>query len=148
MLNILIDTNVAVDFVINRQPFYEMSAKIVEVAKLNYVKGFVSASSVTDIYYISGRELKNRKLAFELLKNFLKTFKVAKVSQKEIDNALELNWKDFEDAVQYSTALLSNMDYIITRNINDFESSEVPVITPEDFCKLLETEEPDDNDDC
>ena len=133
---------------ITRLPFLEMSAKVTEAVKLKKVEGYVSASSVTDIYYIARRELKNKEAVLNLMKDMLKSIKIAKVSQSEIDNAIELGWKDFEDAVQYSTALLSNMDYIITRNINDFESSEVPAITPEDFCKLLETEEPDNNDDC
>ena len=122
MLSILIDSNIILDVMITRLPFFEMSNKVTEAVKLKKVEGYVSASSVTDIYYIARRELKNKEAAFNLIKDMLQSIKIAAVSQNEINNALELEWNDFEDAVQYSTALLNNMDYIITRNVDDFES--------------------------
>jgi len=141
MLSILIDTNVALDFVLCRQPFYQIAEKVVETANPQNISLNVSAASVTDIYYLARRELKDRNLALQLLKNFLNVAKIAAVSEDEINKALELEWSDFEDAVQYSTALLSQMDYIITRNAKDFKSSEVPAISPEDFLALLEPED-------
>ena len=80
-------------------------------------------------------------MTLELLKNFLTIVKVAAVSEKEIKNALESSWNDFEDSVQYSVALYNDMDYIITRNVKDFSDSEIPIMTPEDFCKMLLEEE-------
>ena len=141
MLNILIDTNVALDFVLHRQPFYQIAEKIVETAKLQNISLNVSAASVTDIYYLVRRELRDRNLALQLLKNFLNVAKIAAVSENEINKALDLDWNDFEDAVQYSTALLNQMDYIVTRNAKDFKASEVPAISPEDFCALFEPED-------
>jgi len=137
MLSILIDTNVAVDFIVRRMPFYEESAKVIEAASLKIFNAYISASCVTDIYYIARRELKDRDLTLELLKNFLTIVKVAAVSEKEITTALDSAWSDFEDSVQYSVALSGDMDYIITRNVKDFSSSEVPAMTPEDFCEML-----------
>ena len=137
MLSILIDTNVAVDFIVHRMPFYEESAKVIEAASLKIFNAYISASCVTDIYYIARRELKDRELTLKLLKNFLTIVKVAAVSEKEIKIALESMWSDFEDAVQYSVALSNNMDYIITRNVKDFSASEVPAMTPEAFCEML-----------
>ena len=148
MLSILIDSNIILDVMITRLPFLEMSAKVIGVVKLKKVEGYVSASAITDIYYITRRELKDKKTTLSLIKDILTFVKIATVSEKEINSALVLEWSDFEDAVQYSTALLNDMDYIITRNGNDFKSSEIPAITPEDFCKLLETEETDKDDDC
>ena len=137
MLNILIDTNVVLDFILHRQPFYTAAENIIETANLKIILAYVSASSVTDVYYLARRELRDRNLALQLLKNFLKIVKVAAVSEKEIESALNLSWRDFEDAVQYSVAKSNEMDYIITRNIEDFSGSEVAVVTPEDFCRIL-----------
>lgn len=137
MLNILIDTNVVLDFILHRQPFYSAAENIIETANLKIISAYVSASSVTDVYYLARRELRDRNLALQLLKNFLKIVKVAAVSEKEIESALNLSWRDFEDAVQYSVAKSNEMDYIITRNIENFSGSEVAVVTPEDFCRIL-----------
>lgn len=105
--------------------------------KAKIISAHVSASSVTDVYYLARRELRDRNLALQLLKNFLKIVKVAAVSEKEIESALNLSWRDFEDAVQYSAAKSNEMDYIITRNTEDFSGSEIAVVTPEDFCRIL-----------
>ena len=137
MLNTLIDTNVALDFILHRQPFYPTAETIIETANLKIISAYVSAASVTDVYYLARRELRDRNLALQLLKNFLKIVKVAAVSEKEIDAALNLSWRDFEDAVQYSVAKSNEMDYIITRNTEDFLGSEISVVTPEDFIKIL-----------
>ena len=140
MLSILIDSNILLDVMATRQPFFETSSKVIETLKDKDITGYVSASSVTDIYYIARRELKDKELVIQLIKDILKFVKIATVSEDEINKALELEWSDFEDAVQYSTALLSQMDYIITRNAKDFKASEIPTISPEDFLALLEPE--------
>lgn len=138
MLSILIDSNILLDVMTARQPFFETSTKVFEILKTQEVTGFVSASSITDIYYIARRELKDKQVVIQLIKNVLKCIKIATVSENEINQALELEWSDFEDAVQYSTAMLNQMDYIVTRNVKDFKSDITPAITPEDFCKLFE----------
>ena len=137
MLNILIDSNVILDVMMVREPFFEMSKKVVALAENNLVNAYISATSVTDIYYISRRHLRDKNLVLNLIKNLRKVVKVAAVSEKEIDAALNLSWRDFEDAVQYSVAKSNEMDYIITRNTEDFSGSEVAVVTPEDFCRIL-----------
>ena len=140
MLNILIDSNILLDVMTTRQPFFETSYKVIEIVKTQEIIGYVSASSITDIFYIARRELKDKKVVLQLIKDILKCLKVATVSENEINKALELDWNDFEDAIQYSTALLNQMDYIITRNAKDFKTNEVPTISPEDFCELFEPE--------
>ena len=141
MLSILIDSNILLDVMATRQPCFETSSKVIETLKDKDITVYVSASSVTDIYYIARRELKDKELVIQLIKDILKFIKIATVSEDEINKALELEWSDFEDAVQYSTALLSQMDYIITRNAKDFKASEVLAISPEDFFALLEPED-------
>lgn len=137
MLNFLIDTNVALDFILHRHPFYPSAERVIETVNLKIVSAFVSASSVTDIYYLARRELKDKNLTLQLLKNFLNIVKILAVSEKEIETALNSSWRDFEDAVQYSVALSNNINYIITRNSKDFADSDIPAISPDTFCKIL-----------
>ncbi len=138
-LNLLIDTNVALDFILEREPFFETSRKVIDLPNEHNVTEFVSATTVTDIYYIAYRHLKNREIVMALLKKFLQVVKVANVTQKEIYMALNLDWKDFEDAVQYSVAASNDFDGIVTRNMQGFDEDDaVKIFTPEEVCKYVE----------
>lgn len=137
MLNILIDSNVILDVMMIREPFFEAGRKVITLAENNLVNAYVSAASITDIYYISRRQLRDKNVVLNLIKNLRKIVKVAAVSEREIDAALNLSWRDFEDAVQYSVAKSNDINYIITRNTEDFSGSEIPAVTPEDFCRIL-----------
>lgn len=141
-LNLLIDTNVALDIVLKREPFFATSAKVISLTQVG-VNEFVSATTVTDIYYIAYRQIKNRETVMALLKKFLQTVKVANVTHKEIHTALNLNWADFEDAVQYAVAVLNGFDGIVTRNMEGFDADdEVKIFTPEQICqRITETKE-------
>lgn len=137
MLNILIDANIILDVMIRREPFFEMSSRVIDAAEFEIVDGYITATSATDIYYITRRTLKSKELTIELMKNLFRVVKVATVSEKEIFEALYLSWNDFEDAVQYEIAKSFRADYIVTRNVKDFSASEIPAVTPEEFCKIL-----------
>ena len=137
MLNILIDANIVVDVMTTREPFFDMSARVLDAVEFKIVDGYISATSVTNIYYIARRTLKDRAATRELLKKILRVVKVAAVSETEIFTAINLPWADFEDAVQFTTAKSFRADYIITRNVKDFSASEIPAVTPEEFCRIL-----------
>ena len=137
-LNLLIDTNIALDFILKREPFFESSTKVILLTERINVNEFVSATTVTDICYIAKRHLKNREAVMDLLKKFLKTVRVANVTHKEIYTALNLNWKDFEDSVQYAVAESNNFDGIVTRNMEGFAEDTVKIFTPEEICKYVE----------
>ena len=136
-MRILIDTNVVLDVLLKREPFYKVAVEVMELTKLNNVQEYVSASAITDIYYLAYRQLKNKELAGRLLKKLLTIVSVAGVSEREIKEALELEWSDFEDSVQYSVAFWQGMDAIITRNLNDYKKSEIPVWQPEQALKEI-----------
>lgn len=136
-MRILIDTNVVLDVLLKREPFYKAAVEVMELTKLNNVQEYVSASAITDIYYLAYRQLKNKELAGRLLKKLLTIVSVAGVSEQEIKEALELEWSDFEDSVQYSVAYWQGMDAIITRNLNDYKKSEIPVWQPEQALKEI-----------
>ena len=141
-MRLLIDSNVILDYILEREPFYETAEKVLKLAESDdNVTEFVSASAVTDINYIAYRSLKNRELVYSLIKKVLKIVKVASVTDKEITAALNLNWKDFEDAVQYSVALSNKMDAVVTRNMKGFSQAEVKIRTPEEIVNFISPEE-------
>ena len=132
-MKLLIDTNVVLDVLLRREPFCDAAAEVLSMAQRENIREYVSASAITDIYYIASRQIKDRTAARELIKRLLTVVSVAAVSEREIKNALSLMWTDFEDSVQYSVALLNEMDAIVTRNPNDYRQSDISVYLPEDI---------------
>lgn len=136
-MKILVDTNVILDVLLKREPFYHDGAKVLNLSSKGNVDLFVSASAVTDIYYIANQTIKNRSEIKNLLSRLLKVVSVASVSEDMIKRALELPWKDFEDSVQYSVALLQEMEGIVTRNPNDYREAEIDIWMPEELLRKL-----------
>ena len=122
-MRVLIDTNVILDVLLKRSPFYEAAIEVLKLSVREDIQEFVSASAITDIYYIAYKNMRDKAVVRELLKKLLLIVSVAGVSEEEIQKALELGWKDFEDSVQYSVALLNEMNGLITRNVKDYSSS-------------------------
>ena len=135
-MKILIDANVALDVFLERQPFYVSGTRILGLSK-GGVGLFVSASSITDIYYITRKNFGNNTAA-NLLRNLLTSVHVASVTDSEIRRALDLNWGDFEDAVQYTAGESLAVDYIVTRNASDFASAAMPVVTPDELLGAMQ----------
>jgi predicted nucleic acid-binding protein len=138
-MNVLIDTNIALDVLLDRRPFSETSMRVIVLSEKRRINAFVSASAVTDIYYIIRKTLKSKNSAIELLKKFIKTINIAPVEESHIYEALDLNWNDFEDVIQYVVGKSKNVEYIVTRNQPDFQCLDVKIVSPEDFLKIIET---------
>lgn len=138
-LNFLIDTNVVVDSFLKREPFFSMSQRVISLSR-QYpdVNNFVSASTVTDIYYITYKNLKDHQVVRDLFSELFKFVGVVKVTAEDIHGAFALNWKDFEDSVQYAVAKSNGFDGIVTRNMQGFVDDEVKIFTPEEFCAYIE----------
>lgn len=132
----LIDTNIILDVLLNREPFYSDSAEVLNLSGQKEITLYVTASSITDIYYIANQTLRNSEEVRNLLVKLLKIVLIAGVSEEEIRNALALPWRDFEDSVQYSVAMLQEMDGIVTRNPSDYKHSEIRIWKPEEFLSL------------
>ena len=130
-MKVLIDTNVILDFFLQRDSFQE-AATILSLIMNRNIKGLITASSITDIYYIA-RKIAGRSKAIEIV---LKIFAILSVSDTKADSvfrAAYYDWQDFEDAVQYATAQDNNVDYIITRDKTGYTQSVIPVSTPTEF---------------
>ena len=137
-MRILIDTNVILDVLLKRSPFYEAAIEVLKLSVREDIQEFVSASAITDIYYIAYKNMRDKAVVRDLLKKLILIVSVAGVSEEEIQKALELGWKDFEDSVQYSVALLNEMNGLITRNVKDYSSSEIQVWEPNQFLELVQ----------
>lgn len=137
-MRVLIDTNVILDVLLKRSPFYEAAIEVLKLSVREDIQEFVSASAITDIYYIAYKNMRDKAVVRELLKKLLLIVSVAGVSEEEIQKALELGWKDFEDSVQYSVALLNEMNGLITRNVKEYSSSEIQVWEPNQFLELVQ----------
>ena len=135
-MKILIDANIALDVLLERQPFCVTGAQVLGLSK-GGIELFLSASTITDLYYIIRRERKSKETAVALLKNILAHVDIAAVTGSTIRRAISLEWGDFEDAVQYAAGEDITVDYIITRNTSDFVSAAIPVVTPAELLKIV-----------
>jgi predicted nucleic acid-binding protein len=136
-MNVLLDTNIALDVILQREPFCQYAKKIADGSKRGIYTAFVSASAITDIYYIACRDLKDEKLVMSRLKTLLKTVDIAAVTGTEIHRAITLDWADFEDCVQFTAGESLAVSYIITRDPAGFAPSGIPVVSPEKFLDMI-----------
>jgi len=136
-MNVLIDTNVILDVLLERKPYYENAARINVLCEKGYINGYISASAVTDIFYVAKKELKNKDTVAELLKNVLRTTRIASVTESDINEALNLRGDDFEDSVQYVIGESISAEYIITRNPKDFVNSRIKAVSPNEFLSIM-----------
>ena len=134
-MKLLIDTNIVLDVLLKREPFCHDAVKVMNMAQYDDIQEYISASAVTDIYYIAYKQIRDRTLVLDLMKRLLMVVSIAAVSEQEIRNALEAGWKDFEDAVQYSVALLNEMAGLVTRNPKDYEGTDINIWSPEQVLK-------------
>jgi predicted nucleic acid-binding protein len=136
-MNVLLDSNVALDHILKREPFFTNAKRIIIGSQCKFYTAFISASAVTDIYYISARNLKSNVLAMEELKCLLQTVDIAAVTSAEIHRAVDLTWDDFEDCVQFAAGESLAVRYIITRDPEGFAASGIPVVSPEKFLDMI-----------
>ena len=112
-MKVLIDTNVALDILLNRIEFYSNSVGVFVMAEKELVTGYISASAITDIFYIAQRKI-GKKAINEAIKKVLKIFYPATVTDNNIYQALDLEWDDFEDSVQYIVGESLSVGYSVT----------------------------------
>ena len=133
MIKALIDTNIIIDIALQREPFYLDAIQVFNKINEQKISAFISASAITDIFYILKKSNgKDKTLAF--LKELLEVIDVASVNKSNILHALYSGWNDFEDAVQAQVAIENGFEIIITRNPQDYRNSQtLQALTPRDF---------------
>ena len=137
-MKVLIDTNVVLDVLLKREPFYKDSFTVFQLADQGSFVGYLSAASITDIFYFVRKHWRGTADVHQILSNLISLFSVAPVSETTITNALALRWKDFEDAVQFNVAKENNFTQIITRNESDYETSDIPCVNPAEFIQAFD----------
>jgi predicted nucleic acid-binding protein len=136
-MTILIDTNVVIDVLSDRAPFADDSAKVVKLCENGAIVGFVTATTITDIYYVLGKTLIDKSRLYAIMEEFLSIVKIGGVTHREIMGALAKRARDFEDALQAECAASLRADYVVTRNVKDFARSQAKAITPTEFLALI-----------
>ena len=132
-MTVLIDTNIILDYVLKREPFAQDALACLERLIINKDKVWLTASTITDIYYVTRRTLHDAAAAKAVIAKLLNAFQIATVDKNDCLNALEIDNNDYEDALQSVSAKKIKADYIITRNVKDYSASPVMAITPTDF---------------
>lgn len=128
-MKVLIDTNIILDVFCKRPDFYEDSAKVFKLCEVKRISGVISALSIPNIMYILRKELDSEKTK-EILDNLSLIFSIADLKADDLKKAADMQFKDYEDAVQSACAARIKANYIITRNIGDFTMSKVAAIKP------------------
>ncbi|MGI5085543.1 PIN domain-containing protein [Treponema putidum] len=134
---VFIDTDIILDVALAREPFFSSSKTILAMAENNIIIGHISSNCVANIYYIlrkSGGDNKARKFIL----NIVKYITVIAIDHQNVLEALKSKFSDFEDALQHSSAVENRCEYIITRNIEDYKSSKIKVLLPEEFIVMFQ----------
>ncbi|MBP0035896.1 MAG: PIN domain-containing protein [Roseofilum sp. Belize BBD 4] len=135
-MRILLDTNIVIDVALQREPFFEQSDRILASCEERALSGYVSASTISDIFYIV-RKARGKAWTIEFLSKLLDFCAVAVVDSEIIHQALKSDFQDFEDAIQYQAALRAGLDGIVTRNPDDFRGVTLSIFTPTALLRLL-----------
>lgn len=135
---LFIDSDVVIDFFTDREPHANPASELFELCEKGTVVLFLSAISINNIYYIVRRFLGHKK-TLEVVETLAEMTEVIGTTKKEILQALKNGFSDYEDSIQYSSALtIRGLDAIITRNIKDYKNADISVMTPIDFLKMFE----------
>jgi predicted nucleic acid-binding protein len=136
-MKVLVDTNIILDIFLEREFYLKESLAVMLICEKYEVIGFVSASAITDIYYIARKTLQDKEKLINMLRKLFQVLKIAPVNEANIEEALSLGWNDFEDALQFSIGKSINAKYIITRDIKGFAEADntIRVLTPSSFLR-------------
>ena len=132
MKAVFIDTNVILDVLLQNEGFWEDSLSILQMAELGTITAYVSASGMTDMFYVARKKL-TLSSARDAIKKLLNLFEVVGVDGDDLRGALELPLDDMEDALQLWCAKKAGADTLITRDADGFKNADIRVVTPANF---------------
>lgn len=134
---IFVDTDIVIDLLTDRKPFANAAITLFELNERGKIAIYISAVSINNIYYIARRYLGHKK-TLSVIEKLMECSAILGTTETEIKHALDNDFKDFEDSIQYSTALAAgSIDAIITRNVKDYRESELAVFTASDYIKSM-----------
>jgi predicted nucleic acid-binding protein len=136
MNRLFLDTNIVLDFITERTPFFDSIASIISLVDKNDFTFVVTPLSYATIFYLTSKNGK-QQYALDRLVRFKIVCEICIMDEQIVESALHANMKDFEDALQYFSALKAGCDVIITRNGKDFKKSDLPIMTPSEFLSSI-----------
>jgi predicted nucleic acid-binding protein len=137
MKKLFLDTNIILDLLANRMPFYTEAAELFSLADKKEIKLSISSLCLADTHYILSKQNHDLEVR-KILRKFKVLVNVLPLDDKIEDLALNSEFRDFEDAIQYYTAIENDQDILITRNQQYFRDSKIPVMTAGEFIKSIE----------
>ena len=135
MKKVFIDTDIILDVLAERHPFYKNSAAIFTLIDKGKIMGFTSPVIFVNLHYILSKQLSN-KFALTSLKKLRTLIEIVPVDEKIVDLSLESGFTDFEDAIQYHAAISAGLSTLITRNIKDYKNPTITVCSPEEYLNM------------
>lgn len=144
-MKILFDTNIILDVWLKRQPFFDASVQMFTNVETGRVTGYLCATTVTTLFYIARKEI-GIQSTFQAIKKLLDMFDIAPVNRSVLRSATDGSFSDFEDGVLYESARLVGADFIVTRNMSDFEKAEIPAYSPDNLNALIDLRDAEEVD--
>lgn len=135
---IFLDTNVVLDLLGEREPFYDSAAKIATLADKGIIHLIVSALSYSTVYYLLSR-FEDKEQVKEKIRKFKVITETSDLTDKIVDKGLSSKFSDFEDSLQYYCAIQEDCNILITRNGKDFKESHIPVLSPDEYLNSLKS---------
>lgn len=135
-MRVLFDTNILLDLVLDREPFVEAAAALLELHEQGRIDGYISSITPINVFYLT-RKNKGIEIARRAVQELLATLSVCALDRFILEDAHSLAFMDYEDAVQHATAIASNLDAIVTRNLKDYKNATLPVFSPVEFLSQL-----------
>lgn len=139
MINFFLDTNIIMDFLTDRKPFSSLAGKLFDYSEKGEVTLYLSAVSYSIFYYVV-RKVSSHKETIKILSRLEEMTEIIDTTSSTIKNAINSEFKDFEDALQYYSAKLNtNINGIVSRNGGDFKHSTISILTPEEAIRFVES---------
>ena len=135
-MRLLIDANIVLDVLQKREPYWKDSATVWKLCETEQADGYLSALSFANLVYVMRKELSAEEIR-DVFKKLQLIFRFVDLSTADLEKAVEMRWRDFEDALQATAAERLMADMIITRNVRDFTKGKVPAFTPAEFLARL-----------
>jgi len=135
-MKIFIDTNIILDVLTKRAPYYIFSAKIWTLIKEKILQGYISAITINNFYYII-KKIRNQNIAGELIDEILEDFEIISLTKEILKQSRTIINKDYEDSIQYFSAISANCQFLVTRNKKDFISIGIQILSPLELLKTL-----------
>ena len=135
MDRILVDTNIVLDLLAKRPEFFTEAQELFTLSDKNKVALYVSSLTFANTYYILSQKMKLENVR-KVLRKLKILVQILPMDDKIIDLALDSDFRDFEDAIQYYTAIENDLNIIITRNLKDFKPAKIPVLTAKNYLEM------------